>query len=252
MNCKKDLKIEMIFNDGKECYKNGEIRGMPEIKRDAPLLVRLLAIAFIGFDTVFDKAGGLYCRILCRLIDKAFKDYSSAKECVDKEIKSGDKLAWRILIIDHLEDCIFSMSRVIRIVDMLEKGVRNKSFACCLNCKQEVKVADNQFQKSDFLKFSKLRTFVKLRSKEIRSIRNRIEHIDEDVYFNIIEGPVFLDVDNDYEGVLLNRKYCSFIHLANIIESYHEFMLEIIKNLPMKCDNGTFYDENNEEWKRPA
>jgi hypothetical protein len=85
---------------------------IPTINRDAPLVTRLLPIVIGGFDLILDKKSQLYFRLLCRLVDKSFKEYSIAKEHIDEEIKTKDKLAYRFSIIDHLENCINAIHNI--------------------------------------------------------------------------------------------------------------------------------------------
>jgi len=225
---------------------------LPEIKRDAPLKSRLISITLIGFDDVFGKIGALYFRLLCRLIDKAAKDYSLVKNLIEKEIKSNDKLNYRLPIVDHLEDCFSSVNRIIRIIRMLEKGIiKKKSIGYCPVCNQKIEEISTILNKCDFLKFSKLKAYKKIQSQSISKIRNRIEHIDEDIYLGKINGSIFIDIDENYKNITLNGINCSFSQLVSIIESHHEFMLEIISNLPKKGKGGEFYDENDKKWKQP-
>lgn len=225
---------------------------IPGIKRDGLLKNRLIPITFIGFDEVFGKKGALYFRLLCRLIDKAAKDYLLAKDLIEKEIRSSDNLTYRFSIIDHLEDCFSSINRVVRIVNILKNGkVVEKSTKRCAMCKQKIKKVSTMLDECDFLKFARFASYKKIQDKEVKDVRNRIEHIDEDIYFGKISGPVFLDIDEHCEGVILNGVECSFSQLASVIEKYHEFMLEIIDGLPNKGNGGIFYDENDKEWERP-
>jgi len=196
---------------------------IPSINRDAPLINRLLPIVIGGFDGVLDDQGKLYFRLLCRLVDKAAEEYMTAKEYVEKEIETKDRLAYRFAIMDHLENCINALSRAAKALRRAVKG------------------------KSNLLNYISKETLKKIiDDRKIRSIRNRIEHIDEDIQKGEFQGRLFLDIDESYEKICINRRCITLQDLASIIEKYHWSVLEIIENLPNRSYKDRYYwDKKN-------
>ena len=203
---------------------------IPEVKRDGKLISRLMATILVGFDKVMDKESQLYLRLLSRLVDKAFTEYSIVREYLLEEINENDKLAYRIEIINHLENCVSAISRASKVFDRLVNGVPLKN--------------GGKFKKDedlDIYKFISKETREKVATKSVSIVRNRVEHIDEDVYLNKFKDRLFLDVSDDYKGININGKSVPLEDLANMITTYHELVLEIFSRLPKKWENGKYY-----------
>jgi len=191
---------------------------IPSINRDAPLIIRLLPIIIVGLDGVLDAQGKLYFRLLGRLVDKAAEEYMKAKEYVEKEIETKDRLGYRFAIMDHLENCINALSRAAKALRSAVKG------------------------KSNLLDYISKETLEKIiDDRKIRTIRNRIEHIDEDIQKGRFEEGLFLDIDESYKKICINRKCITLQDLASIIEKYHWSVLEIIENLPNRRYKDKYY-----------
>jgi len=94
---------------------------IPSPSRECKLTNQLMVIVLGGFDSVLDKNGRLYLRLLCRLVDKAFNEYLLAREYLLEELKSKDKLAYRFSIIDHLENCFNALNRAISVFNFSKK-----------------------------------------------------------------------------------------------------------------------------------
>ena len=201
---------------------------IPEVKRDGKLISRLLAAILVGFDRVMDKESQLYLRLLARLVDKSFMEYGLVREFLLEEIKSNDKLAYRIEIINHLENCVSAISRASKIMDRLANGV---SFKDGTKIKKDL----------DIYKFVSEETRKKVVTKSVSGVRNRVEHIDEDVYLNKFKDRLLLDVSDDYQNININGKSVPLMDLANMITTYHELTLEIFSRLPKKWENGKYY-----------
>lgn len=201
---------------------------IPEVKRDGKLISRLLAIAIGGFDKVVDKESQLYLRLLTRLVDKAYSEYLIAREFILEEIKTNDKLAYRIEIINHLENCISAISRATKIFKRLQDGISLKDGT---RVKKDL----------DIYKFIGDQTRQKIVKQSVSGVRNRVEHIDEDVYLNKFKDRLFLDVSDDYENISINGESVTLKDLARMISEYHELVLEIFNHLPNRWENGKYY-----------
>jgi len=211
-------KLQLII---KEVFRKQNINSgikIPIINRDTQLIKRLVTVVIIGFDEVLGKKGKLYFRLLCRLVDKSFDEYLIARQYILEEMKTGNKLAYRFTIINHLENCINAINRAIKVF--------NSSIE-----------TDESFIKN----FVSESTVNKIKELNVSSIRNRVEHIDEDILKNQFETGLFLDVDEDYLQICINKRCLKFIELASIIENYYNFVLEIFNNLPNRCEKGVYY-----------
>ena len=191
---------------------------IPIVNRDAQLIKRLILVVMIGFDEVLGKKGKLYFRLLCRLVDKPFNECLIAREYILVEMKTKDKLACRFTIINHLENCINAINRAIKVF--------NSSI---------------EADESSIKNFVSENTIKKIKELNVSSIRNRVEHIDEDILENKFETGLFLDVNKDYSEICINNKCLAFVDLASIIKHYHNFVSEIFNNLPNRCENGVYY-----------
>ncbi len=60
--------------------------------------------------------------MLCRLIDKAFEEYNAARQYIEEEIKSGNKLEFMFAIINHLENCINATNRTAKTFESAESN----------------------------------------------------------------------------------------------------------------------------------
>lgn len=200
---------------------------IPTINRDGKLVTRLLPVVLVGFDHVLDKESRLYIRLLVRLVDKSFNEYMTAREYIIEETKTQDKLAHRFNIIGYLENSINAISRAIKIFEIIIYGKKIKD--------------SNEKRKFNILNFVNSKTLKKIKKQNVSKIRNRIEHIDEDIFDNKFKRDLFLDVDEKYEKICINNKCLSLVNLASIIENYHTFVLEILLNLPNRMENGVYY-----------
>ena len=181
---------------------------IPAIKRNGSLLTRLLPIVIIGSDRVLDKKGQLYLRLLCRLTDKSHDEYSAAKEHIDNEIETKNKLAYSFSIINHLENCINAIHRAAKTLKAAKKD------------------------KNRLLEYISKESLEKITRCNTSIIRHRIEHIDDDIQKGTLRGAIFLHIDDNYEKICISDKCITFNELVSIIECYHEAVLEICNNLP--------------------
>jgi hypothetical protein len=179
---------------------------IPAANRDAPLVIRLLPAVIGGIDQQrLDKEGQLYLRVLCRLIDKAFEEYNLARQYMEKEIKSKNKLEFMFAIINHLENCINAANRTAKAFESAESnGIFQLMSDGCKN---------------------------NIRSSNISPVRNRMEHIEQDIQDGKVRGSLFLTLDANYEKVCVNNRCVDLKDLVEILETYHKGMLEIIGRL---------------------
>jgi len=71
-----------------------------------------MVVVIGGLDKkALDEKGQRYLRLFCRLIDKAYDEYTTVKPYIEKEIKSENRLEYLFAIINHLENCINALNR---------------------------------------------------------------------------------------------------------------------------------------------
>jgi hypothetical protein len=179
---------------------------IPMPTRDASLLIRLIPATIGGIDQKkLDKEGQLYLRLLCRLVDKAFDEYSYAAEYVEEEIKIGNKLSYGFTIINHLENCLNALNRTA------------KAFKCA--------------EGNGLFQLLNSGSQLKIKSRSVSSVRNMMEHMEQEIKRGDVQGSLFLNFDSNYEKVSINNKTLALKDIVEIIEIYHKGMLEIISNL---------------------
>ena len=139
------------------------------------------------------------------------------------------------LFRSHLENSINAINRFIKILDIIING---KDVIKKING-NEVK------QNINIINFISVNSIKKIKKHKISKIRNKVEHIDEDIYFNKFKKDLFLDVDDRYQKICINNKCISFIELTQIIENYHNLVLEIFSNLPNRIENNIYYYDKN-------
>jgi hypothetical protein len=149
---------------------------IPKIKRDGNLLTRLIPMILVGADKKFDRKSSLYLRLFVRLVDKSFNEYAEAREYLQEEIKTKDKLAYRFIIINHLENCLNALNRVTKIFDVVLNGLILDKKIDGQKIKKVYKIDINIFD------FIDEKTMENIKKYKVSKIRNRIEHIDEDIY----------------------------------------------------------------------
>lgn len=188
----------------------------------------------VGFDGVLDKESRLYIRLLVRLIDKSFDEYMMAREYITEETKTQDKLAYRFNIISHLENSINAINRAIKIFEILIYGKKVNN-----PCKKGK--LQRERKNLNILNFISSETLGKIKKHSVSKIRNRIEHIDVDIFDNEFKGTLFLDTDDKYEEICINNKCLPLSNLTSIIEDSHNFVLEVFNNLPNRIEDGVYY-----------
>jgi hypothetical protein len=207
-----------------------KIKDIPDIQREGSLMSRLLPVILIGFDDILDKESKLYLYLLVRLIDKSFIEYEEVKNLIKEELKTENRLENRFNIISCLENCLYSINRAIKILDIIVSGHKKNS-----------KITKKDF---NILKFISEETIINIKEDKVSKVRNRVEHITEDIFYNKFSNNLFLDVDINYEKICINNESILLIELVKIIGDYHNFVLEIFKNFPNRKENGKyFYDK---------
>jgi hypothetical protein len=193
---------------------------IPAISRNISLLTRLVPTALCEFDSVLDKNGKLYFRLLCRLTDEAYDEFNSARDFIIKEFETQNKLNYRFYIINHVETSLNAINRAARTF--------------------KASMKDN----SNVLKYMSTESFEKIKNFDTSTVRNRIEHIDEDIQEGKFSGPIFLAIDDNYQQIGINSRWIAFQDIVFMIETYYNAVSEIFTNLPNRQEKGHLYHDN--------
>lgn len=185
------------------------------------LVARLIPLMLGGFIKVLDKRGQAYFILLCRLIDQADHTYLELVKVIAQEQKSGDRLANILEVTNHIENLINLLSRITKIYSRL--------------------VSSNKISNIQTYIDIDPRNLSELESKKVIDVRNRIEHIDEDIANIETNGPVSVSVDDTYTKVSILQQSISFEEIEFLLQQYHHIASSIFNAMPVRMSGGVFY-----------
>ena len=70
-----------------------------------------------------------------------------------------------------------------------------------------------------------------IQSYSVSALRNRIEHLDEDIFDNKASGGLFADVDESYKNICVQGRCLPISEFVSSIEASHNLVLMILGNL---------------------
>jgi hypothetical protein len=195
---------------------------IPALNVKGDLYRRLMVNILGGFWKVLEDQGINYFHLLCSLIDKAVYEYNFFYNYSVEEIKRNDPLSYRLKIIWHLENCINTINRADRILSViLNKTTKGK--------------------KQRILQFIVEKTANHIIDYKIGIIRNRIEHIEQDIFQGKIKGSILVNIDKSYSFISVNNRKLLLVDLVSLIGNFHKLVLEIQSKLPNKIEGDTCY-----------
>ena len=137
--------------------------------------------------------------IFIRLLDKAMYEYQIARKYLEEEVNNSARGNYDNLSIfgfwNYIEGCVITTRRIFRIFYKIKsmKGVSN----------------------IDRIN----RKLIEKASEEIISIRNGVEHIDEEIR-NM--KYLVLSINSNEDGITTGKKDIRFINLSNVLSRLHE------------------------------
>lgn len=160
-----------------------------------------------------------YRKNFVRLVDKAVYEYNEARGAIIAQIEDKQATIYIPAIINHLENCINAIRRSLKLLDR----IRNHPRAPFIMDKNTYKLINSY-------------------SKDVTSIRDTIEHIDERIAKDEIKKncPVALDISEDASKGIIGDKSISLIRLANLIRKLHGLALEIAQYNAPGVENDKF------------
>jgi len=170
----------------------------------------ILNLVFAQGDRDISSRTSLNRRLFIRLLDKAIDEYNEARELIVAQIAEGQRSTegmtkdgrhiYMFKFIDHIENCISSVRRILRFLDIL-KG--------------------NQ----DGLVFSRTaRKHIESLTSSIVDVRDTIEHMDKKIQNDIIQAnePVMLKISDTQDGIMIAAHSLKFSVLSTLIKKLHE------------------------------
>lgn len=169
----------------------------------------ILNLVFAQVDKDISRQTALNRRLYIRLIDKAVDEYMEARALILKQIAEGQRnieemtqngrYIYMFKFVDHMENCISSVRRILRFLIIL-KG--------------------NQ----DGLVFSRtIKNHIGSLTASIIDVRNTIEHMDERIQNDVIQEnqPVMLKITDTQDGIMIAGQSLKFSTLSTLIRKLH-------------------------------
>jgi len=187
-----------------EC-KMPDLSPLTEIK----LQSKSIMYSLIGNPGISHKEGR-YRNNFARLVDKAVYEYQLSREAILSQIeernRSSEEMSregtplFILSYIDHFENCINSITRVLNLLNRVKKS--SLSFSIPRNLKRSMKAY----------------------SRDLRDFRNIIEHIDEEIQKDKIlkDQPVMLSISKDGEQAIIGNLQIRFNDVAMTLRKLHK------------------------------
>jgi hypothetical protein len=141
-----------------------------------------------------------YYRVFLRLVNKAHKNYQEAREAIITYLHNREYvLIIPFDFVDYIENCL---NAVRRLYGVLENVKREKRGGLTTD-RTQFKIINQYFE-------------------ETKKIRDVIEHLDEFIQKDILEGPIILTISEDDKHVGIGEHSIGFDELAKVILMFYE------------------------------
>ena len=169
----------------------------------------LLQLTFGQGDSGLSHNMSIFRRVFIRLLDKAVLEYRQARTAIvaqieedkrpTKEMKATGRIIYIFAFVDHLENCLNAVRRLLRILDRIKNEPTGPAIPRLT------------------------RRLIETQRQPIIDFRDIIEHIDERINNDEFgTGPVMLKPAHDTASVQIGCCYLRLDDLARIIENLHE------------------------------
>jgi hypothetical protein len=148
-------------------------------------------------------------KVYIRLLDKTVDEYEEARKLIVAQIAEGQRSVdemtrngryiYMFKFIDHMENCISTVRRIIRVLDIL-KG--------------------NQ----DGLAFLRtIKRHIESMTRPIIDVRDTVEHIDERIHKDVIQEnePLMLMITDSQDGIMIGGQSLKFSTLSTLVKQLH-------------------------------
>ena len=169
----------------------------------------LLNLVFAHGDRNISRRTALNRRVYIRLLDKTLDEYKEARELIvaqiteeqrcTEEMTQNGRYIYMFKFVDHMENCISTVRRILRFLDIL-KG--------------------NQ----DGLAFPRtVKKLIESLTTPIIEVRNIVEHMDEKIQNDVIQEnePIMLKITDSQDGIMIGGQSLKFSTLSTLIKKLH-------------------------------
>ena len=173
----------------------------------APVLSHyILKVTFHGTGTSSNPSLRAYITSFIRILDKTIHEYDQSRKELQAYIGSANKTMLIMKAVSHLETCVNSLRRCLRLLD------RMKTFN--LGDSDEARL----FRRS-----------VQATSRAVPDVRNAIEHMDEKIARGeVTEGqPIALMISEVGDRACIAGEEILFSDLASTIRKLHAFAVQL-------------------------
>ncbi len=151
----------------------------------------------------------LHRRVYVRLVDKAVDEYKEARELIVAQIEEGKRSAeemtnggryiYMFKFVDHMENCISTVRRILRFLNALKSHKKGWTFP------------------------REIMKHIESLDKTIVGVRDTVEHMDEKIQRDAVQEnePVMLMVTDMQDGVMIGGKSLKFSTLSILIKQLH-------------------------------
>jgi len=187
----------------------------------------VLNLVFAKADKNVNRKTALYRRVYIRLVDKTVDEYKEARNLILAQIEEGQRNAeemtmdgryiYMFKFVDHMENCISTVRRLLRFLDALKANKDGLSFP------------------------REIRKQIKSLTTPIVGVRNVVEHMEKEIQKDGIKEnePVMIKVVDTQDGVMIGGQSLKFSTLSTLIKQFHG----LGKNM-MACNMGGYtYDK---------
>jgi len=180
---------------------------MPNLSdRNVPIAKYLLPQLLVG--GVEDDPFGLLLREFVRLVDKAVFEYEDARGAFETGSENHRYILPHIAFTNHFETCINAVARLLKILDRLVRLHRNAG------------------------QLRTIRKMAKAAEKEVRGIRDQIEHMAEDIQkgARAAGDPIMLALSEDGKTARVGDQCIALSEVARAITALHRVALAVLQS----------------------
>ena len=169
----------------------------------------ILNLVFAKGDENVSRRTALSRRLYIRLLDKAMDEYTEARKLILAQIKESQRSThemtengryiYMFKFVDHMENCISTLRRILRFVDILKGNQEGLGFPRII------------------------RKSIDSLATPIIDVRNTVEHIDDKIQKDIIQEkePVMLKISDAQDGVMIAGQSLKFSTLSDLLKKLH-------------------------------
>lgn len=171
---------------------------MPDLSSlNTPIVPTAMLNVVLGGGRLTKPKATAYYWGFIRIVDKVVYEYQLARESLENAIARDKRMTSYFRCISHLETCVQSLRRAVQYLEGLKR------------CRVPVDRTTRRLIESCF--------------KEIKNIRDEIEHIDEDIHKEVVpEGePLALIITDDEKSIQIASHSLSFDRLSTVISSLY-------------------------------